>query len=213
MIRVVVVDDQGMVRAGLAAILDTQDDLEVVGQADDGAAAVRLVQQLQPDVVLMDVHLPGQSGIDAIRTLAVTCPLVRVLVLSGSAQDGDVLEALLAGACGYLLKSAPIEEIATGLRTAVEGGSVLSPIVATQLLDHVRTRKPVTPPEAPQPQLTARELEVLRLMAEGLENAQIAERLVISPRTARNHVASILAKLQMENRLQAAVYAVRNGLA
>jgi DNA-binding NarL/FixJ family response regulator len=153
------------------------------------------------------------SGIEAIRRLAVLCPAVRVLVISGSAEDRDVMEAILAGANGYILKSAPVEEITAGIHAAAEGGSLLSPIVAAQLLDHVRDNaSSLRVGAAPVGQLTPRELEVLRLMAQGMENSQIASELIISTRTARNHVASILEKLQMHNRIQAAVYAVRHGV-
>jgi DNA-binding NarL/FixJ family response regulator len=175
---------------------------------------VEAIPELAPDVVLMDLRLPGMSGVEAIRRLAVLAPVMRVLVLSGSGEDSDIMEALLAGACGYLLKSAAVEDIAAGIRTAADGGATLSPSVASHLLDHVR-RSDVPPQLAAQPvgQLTPREAEVLQLMATGLENSEIARSLVISERTARNHVASILEKLQMRNRIQAAVYAVKHGLA
>jgi DNA-binding NarL/FixJ family response regulator len=163
---------------------------------------------------MMDVHLSGMSGIQAISRLSVLCPTVRVVVVSGSADDQDVLDAILAGACGYILKDAPIEQIAEGIRLAAHGGTTLSPTVAARLLDHVRE---VEPPahiaDEPVGELTPRELEVLKLLAAGMENSEIATELVISTRTARNHVASILEKLQMQNRIQAAVYAVRHGLA
>jgi DNA-binding NarL/FixJ family response regulator len=162
----------------------------------------------------MDIHLAAMSGIDAIERLSVICPMVRVVVLSGSAEDQDVIDAILAGACGYILKDSPIDQIAEGIRAAARGGTTLSPIVATQVLERVRETAPSTPVDsAPQGNLTPRELEVLRLLAAGKENSEIAAELVISTRTARNHVASILEKLQMQNRIQAAVYAVRNGLA
>ena len=174
---------------------------------------MRVIPELMPDVVLMDIHLAEMSGIHAITRLAVLCPSVRVLVVSGSAEDDDILQAILAGACGYILKDSPVEQLAEGIRSAVDGATALSPVVAAQLLDHVRQNAPpVSIATEIVGQLTPRELEVLRLLAEGLENSEIAAELVISTRTARNHVASILEKLQMQNRIQAAVYAVRHGL-
>lgn len=213
-IEVFLVEDHGYFRDGLRELLRAHDPgIAVVGDASSAEEALGPICELQPDVVLMDIHLPGESGIEATRRLALSCPLVRVLVLSGSGGDGDVVRAILAGARGYLLKSAPIPEIAAGIRSAAQGGSVLSPDVAGELLEHVRTTGAAPEPVASTPELTPRELEVLKLMAAGMENAQIAEALVISPRTARNHVASILEKLQMQNRIQAAVYAVKHGLA
>jgi two-component system nitrate/nitrite response regulator NarL len=213
--EVVLVEDHGLFRQGLGELLTLHDPaIHVVGGFEAAEEALALIPELAPDVVLMDVHLPGMSGVEAIRRLSVLAPLTRVLVLSGSADDSDVMEALLAGARGYLLKSAGVEEIAAGIRTAGQGGSVLSPAVASQLLDHVRSiGPPPTLAEQPIGQLTARETEVLRLMAAGMENSEIARQLVISERTARNHVANILEKLQMRNRIQAAVYAVKHGLA
>lgn len=211
----VLVEDHGLFRQGLGELLTLHDAaIQVVAGFETAEEAVGTIPELQPDVVLMDLHLPGMSGVEAIRRLAVLAPRTRLLVLSGSGEDQDVMEALLAGACGYLLKASPVEDIAAGIRTAAEGGATLSPTVATQLLDHVRRAGP-GPTVAAQPvgQLTPREGEVLRLMAAGLENAEIAHELVISERTARNHVASILEKLQMRNRIQAAVYAVKHGLA
>jgi DNA-binding NarL/FixJ family response regulator len=162
----------------------------------------------------MDIGLPEMSGIDAIRRLAVLAPRTRALVVSGSAEDESIMGALLAGACGYIVKSAAVDEIAQAIRTAAHGGSIVSPAVASQLLEHVRhNQPPLSLAAQPVGQLTPRESEVLRLLAAGLENSEIARELVISTRTARNHVASILEKLQMQNRIQAAVYAVKNGLA
>jgi DNA-binding NarL/FixJ family response regulator len=214
-IEVYLVEDHGYFRQGLRELIEAHDSsIQVVGDSDSAEAALQAIPELQPDVVLMDLHLGEMSGTEAIRQLTTLCPLVRVLVLSGSAQDHDVLQAIVAGARGYLIKTAPVPEIVEGIRTAAQGGSVLSPVVSSQILDYVRDSNPQVQSDTPtRVPLTPRELEVLRLMAAGLENAQIAEKLVISPRTARNHVASILAKLQMENRIQAAVYAVKHGLA
>jgi DNA-binding NarL/FixJ family response regulator len=214
LVEVFLVEDHRLFRQGLSELLAANDPaLHIAGSATSAEEALKRIPELLPDVVLMDIHLPGMSGTEAIRRLAVLCPSVRVLVISGSAEDHDVMEAILAGASGYLLKTAPIEEITTGVHAAAEGASLLSPVVAAQLLDHVRDNaSSLRVGAAPVGQLTPRELEVLRLMAQGMENSQIASELVISTRTARNHVASILEKLQMHNRIQAAVYAVRHGV-
>jgi len=212
---VVLVEDHGLFRQGLGELLTLHDPaIHVVAGFETGEEAVAGIPELVPDVALMDLQLPELSGIEAIRRLAVLAPRTRLLVLSGSGEDHDVMEALLAGACGYLLKTSPVEEIAAGIRTAADGGATLSPSVASHLLDHVRRTGPGPTVAAERVgMLTPRESEVLRLMAAGLENAEIAHELVISERTARNHVASILEKLQMRNRIQAAVYAVKHGLA
>lgn len=214
-VDVVLVEDHGLFRQGLGELLTLHDPaIHVLAGYETGEQAVAAIPQLVPDVALMDLHLPEMSGIEAIRRLAVLAPRTRLLVLSGSGEDQDVMEALLAGATGYLLKAASVEEIAAGIRTAAEGGASLSPLVAAHLLEHVRRNGPGPTVAAEHVgQLTPREGEVLCLMAEGLENSEIARALVISERTARNHVASILEKLQMRNRIQAAVYAVKHGLA
>ena len=213
-VAVVIVEDHRLFRQGLTELLTAVDPgLRVTGACDSAEEALEVIPHLMPDVVLMDIHLAEMSGIHAIERLAVLCPSVRMLVVSGSADDVDVLEAILAGACGYILKDSPVEEIAQGIRAAAHGGTALSPVVAAQLLEHVReTASPASIAAEPVGQLTLRELEVLRLLAAGKENSEIAAELVISTRTARNHVASILEKLQMQNRIQAAVYAVRHGI-
>jgi DNA-binding NarL/FixJ family response regulator len=214
-VDIVIVEDHRLFRQGLTEMLAAEDpDIRVAGVAGSGEDALRIIPQLMPDVVLMDIHLSAMSGIDAITRLAVLCPSVKVLVISASAEHQDIVDAFIAGACGYILKDSPIGRIAEGIRAAARGGAMLSPVVASQLLDHVRQGSvAVSIAAEPVGQLTPRELEVLRLLAAGLENSEIAAELVISTRTARNHVASILDKLQMQNRIQAAVYAVRHGLA
>jgi len=214
-IDVVIVEDHRLFREGLVELLAASDPwLRVTATCESAEQALELIPRLMPDVVLMDIHLSEMSGIQAIGRLAVLCPTLRILVVSGSADDQDVLEAIIAGACGYILKDSPVERIADGIRLAAEGGTTLSPTVAAQLLDHVRQVKPPARiADEPVGELTPRELEVLKLLAAGMENSEIAAELVISTRTARNHVASILEKLQMQNRIQAAVYAVRVGLA
>jgi len=214
-IDLVIVEDHRLFREGLVELLGATDPgLRVVATCDSAEQALETIPRLMPDVVMMDIHLSGMSGIQAISRLSVLCPTVRVVVVSGSADDQDVLDAILAGACGYILKDAPIEQIAEGIRLAAHGGTTLSPTVAARLLDHVREGEPPAHiADEPVGELTPRELEVLKLLAAGMENSEIATELVISTRTARNHVASILEKLQMQNRIQAAVYAVRHGLA
>jgi DNA-binding NarL/FixJ family response regulator len=206
--RVVVVDDHDVFRRGLVKLL-ADHELEVVGQAANGEQALNVVRELAPDVVVMDLSLPRMSGLEAIQRLAVEAPAARVLVLTISADELDVTKAILAGACGYLLKDASIDEIVAGVRAAAAGESLISPKVATTLLEQIRHSTAVVDHRV---ELSEREIDVMRLVAEGKENAAIAELLFISPQTVKNHISNILAKLQMENRLQAAVYAVRQGL-
>jgi DNA-binding NarL/FixJ family response regulator len=211
-ISVVVVDDHDIFRDGLVRLLAERDDITVVGDAADGERALRLVERVAPDVVVMDLNLPGLSGIEAIRRLAAVAPQSRVIVLTISVADSDVVEAIVAGACGYLLKDATIDEIVSGVRAAAIGDSLLSPRIATGLLERLRDLAANGDGAEHHGELTERELEVLRLVAQGMDNVEIAETLVISPQTAKNHVSNILAKLQLENRIQAAVHAVRRGL-
>jgi DNA-binding NarL/FixJ family response regulator len=206
--RVVVVDDHDVFRRGLAKLLG-EHDLDVVGQAADGWEALKAVGRLAPDVVVIDLSLPRMSGIEAIERLSLDAPSARVLVLTISADEVDVTQAILAGACGYLLKDASIDEIVAGVKAAAAGESLISSKVATTLLDQVRSTAPATEQRV---ELSEREVEVMRLVAEGMDNGAIAEALFISPQTVKNHISNILAKLQMDNRIQAAVYAVRQGL-
>lgn len=209
-LRVVVVDDHDLFRRGLADLLEDR-GIEVVGQAGLGAEGVRLARELSPDVVLMDLSMPGMSGVEATQRLASAAPRTRVLILTVVADEGHVMDALLAGACGYLLKDAPIENLVEGIEAAARGESLISPLIARQLVN--RIREPAgAEPAVSGADLTARELEVLQLLARGLDNHQIAETLYLSQHTVKNHVSSILAKLQVGNRIQAAVRAVRSGL-
>jgi DNA-binding NarL/FixJ family response regulator len=205
----VIVDDHDVFRRGLARLLG-EHDIDVVGQAADGWEALKAVGRLAPDVVVMDLSLPRMSGIEAIAQMSVDAPATRVLVLTISADEADVTKAILAGASGYLLKDASIEEIVAGVRAAAAGESLISSKVATTLLERVRSATSATAEH--QAELSEREIEVMRLVAEGMDNAAIAEVLYISPQTVKNHISNILAKLQMENRIQAAVYAVRQGI-
>jgi DNA-binding NarL/FixJ family response regulator len=212
--RVLVVDDHDLFRVGLASLLATEPDIEVVGQASGGRAAVQLTHELRPDVVLMDLRMPDLAGPDATRMILERDPSVRVIALTVLSQDDDVAGAVEAGACGYLSKDEPIEDVVTAIRAAAQGAAWLSPRAAQVVLGRLREATHSVADQLPiEEQLSARELEVLRLIASGMENAEIAEALNISPRTAKNHVSSILTKLGLPSRVQAAIYAVRRGLA
>ena len=213
MIRALVVDDHDLFRRGLRELLEEQ-GIRVIGEAATGSDAVALAARAQPDVVVMDLNLPQISGIEATRELVAANPHARVLVLTVASDERTVLDALIAGACGYMLKDATIEEIAAGVRAAAGGESFVSPRVAHhvlgRLLGHAGSDSARSTDDT---RLSGRELEILRLIADGFDNDQIAETLFLSPRTVKNHVSSILAKLEMDNRVQAAVYAVRRGIA
>jgi DNA-binding NarL/FixJ family response regulator len=211
-LRVLLVDDHDLFRTGLRTLLEEQ-GVQVVGEAGNGAEAVRAVRELAPDVVVMDLNMPGVSGADATRQIATVAPLTRVLVLTISDQDADVLDAILSGACGYLLKDATIDELLRGIQAAAVGESLISPHIAAKVLQRVRAT--TTEPGAAttiRSELSERELDVLKLIANGKDNADIAGELHISPKTVKNHISNILMKLQIENRIQAAVYAVRSGI-
>jgi len=211
-LRVLLVDDHDLFRTGLRNLLE-EEDVIVAGEAGTGTEAIRLVEELAPDVVVMDLNMPGMTGVEATRQIASLAPLARVLVLTISDQDGDVMDAILAGACGYLLKDSSIGELMQGIRAAAVGESLISPTIASKVLQRVRASSPVPEiAEQIQTQLSEREIEVLKLIANGRDNADIAGQLHISPKTVKNHISNILMKLQIENRIQAAVYAVRSGL-
>jgi len=212
-IRVVIVDDHGLFRTGLRSLLEEQ-GVPVVGEAGDGAEALDLVRDLTPDVVLMDLNMPGMSGVEATQRIAHLAPLTRVVVLTISDDDSDVMDAILAGACGYLLKDSSIHDLMRGIRAAAVGEALISPQIAAKVLQRLRAASTVPQAaETVRTELSERELDVLRLIANGKDNAQIARELTISPKTVKNHISNILVKLQIENRIQAAVYAVRSGLA
>ncbi len=210
--RVVLVDDHDLFRTGLVNLL-TEQGVHVVGEASDGTGAIRLVRNLAPDVVVMDLNMPGISGVDATREIVATAPRTRVVVLTISADDGDVVDAVMAGACGYLLKDSTIQQLVAGIRAAAEGDSLISPQIAAKVLQILRAQSAGTGnAEAVRAELSERELEVLKLIAIGKDNVEIAQELFISPKTVKNHISNILMKLQIENRIQAAVYAVRSGI-
>jgi DNA-binding NarL/FixJ family response regulator len=210
--RVLIVDDHDLFRTGLRSLLEEQGVL-IAGEADTGAEALRQVRDLAPEVVLMDLNMPGMSGVEATRQIAMLAPLSRVVVLTISDLDSDVMDAIFAGACGYLLKNASIEELLSGIRAAAAGESLVSPAIATKVLQRLRASTRSEHEVARiSSALSARELEVLKLIANGKDNGQIALDLHISPKTVKNHISNILMKLQIENRIQAAVYAVRSGI-
>jgi DNA-binding NarL/FixJ family response regulator len=208
-LRVVLVDDHPVYRQGLAKLL-VECGVDVVAQAGNGADAIQIVEEMAPDVVVMDLNMPGMSGVDVTRRLTERNPASRVLVVSVSAQEDDVTDAILAGASGYVLKDGPVEEVVAGIRAAAAGESLISPRIATMLLRRIRSDEPVEPDTPGQTSLSDRELEVLQLVAEGKGNHEIGETLFIGQSTVRNHISSILMKLQVENRVQAAVRAVRD---
>jgi NarL family two-component system response regulator LiaR len=204
-IRILIADDHAMVRQGLRAFLSLSQDLETVGEAVDGKQAVELAHRLHPDLVLMDLLMPGLDGISATAAIRAELPAVEVLALTGYLEDHLIADALHAGAVGYLLKDTDAEELQRAVRAAVAGQVQLSPAVAARLIRDVRI------PGSP-PQLTRREEEVLVLLARGRANGQIAHELHIAPQTVKTHVSNILAKLNSQSRTQAALYAMRLGL-
>jgi DNA-binding NarL/FixJ family response regulator len=208
-LRVVLVDDHPVYREGLAKLL-RECDVDVVAQAGNGPQAIEIVEEAAPDVVVMDLNMPGMSGVEVTRALTERNPASRVLVVSVSAQEEDVTEAILAGASGYVLKDGPVEEVVAGIQAASNGESLISPRIATMLLRRMRLDEPVEAEAPVQSPLSERELQVLRLVAEGKGNHEIGETLFIGQSTVRNHISSILMKLQVENRVQAAVRAVRD---
>ena len=209
-LTVVVADDHELFRGGLVQLLEER-GIKVVGVASNGTQAIALCIQLTPDVVLMDLNMPGMSGVEATQRLTTTVPLVRVLVLTVADDARNVKDALLAGAFGYLLKDAAPDQIIEGVRAAAGGESTISPRIATQLIRHMRQPNEVEPPLSGT-ELTDREQQILELIARGMDNPEIARTLYLSQHTVKNHVSSILVKLRVENRIQAAVRAVRQGL-
>jgi DNA-binding NarL/FixJ family response regulator len=213
-IRVLICDDHALFRRGLTMVLESEDGIEVVGEAEDGADAVARAEELAPDVVLMDVRMPNVSGIEATRAIADIVPTAKILMLTVSDEEADLYEAIKAGATGYLLKEISIEEVATAIHAVMGGQSLISPSMASKLLsEFTNLAKKVDERQAvPTPRLTDRELEVLKLVAQGLTNREIASELFISDNTVKNHVRNILEKLHLHSRMEAVVYAVREKL-
>ncbi len=208
-IHILIADDHPVVRDGLLAILSTQPDFQVVGEAVNGAEAIRLAAHLKPDVILLDLEMPDLDGVSVLTQIRAIDPRARVIIVTAYDTDERIVQAVVAGAQGYLLKGAPREEIFRAIRVVHEGGSLLQPIVASKLLQHVSQQ---ARPPAERDSLTPRELEVLFLLAQGKSNKQIAAELVITERTTKFHVSSILAKLEATNRTEAVKIAMQRGL-
>ena len=213
-IRVLIVDDHALFRRGLVMVLQQEDDIELVGEAGDGAEAVAIAQDKMPDVVLMDVRMPRRGGIEATTQIREVAPHTKILMLTISDEEADLYDAIKAGASGYLLKEISIDEVAAAIRAVHGGQSMISPSMASKLLTEFASmvKKTDEKPPAAQPRLTEREMEVLRLVAKGKNNRDIAKELFISENTVKNHIRNILEKLHLHSRMQAVVYAVREKL-
>jgi DNA-binding NarL/FixJ family response regulator len=209
-LRIVIADDQPMMRAGFKAVLEATGTVEVVAEAADGDEAVKAANEHRPDVVLMDIEMPGMDGIEATRRL----PQHRVLILTTFGLDEYIVDALRAGASGFLLKDSPTEDVVKAVRAVAAGDAVLSPAVTRQLLDQVGRRLPAAVARTPDAldELTEREREVLRMLAAGLSNAEIAEGMYLSEATVKSHVSNLLGKLGLRDRVQAVIYAYETGL-
>jgi NarL family two-component system response regulator LiaR len=209
-IRVLIADDHAILRRGIRALLSTEPDIEVVGEAGDGAEALAQAEALQPDVILMDLVMPKMDGIEATRQVTASQQDVRVLVLTSFAADDKVFPAIKAGALGYILKDSGPEELVQAIHQVYQGQPSLEPAIALKMLQELSQPQPRPP--TPEP-LTEREMEVLRLLAQGKSNREIADQLVITELTVRTHVSNILGKLHLASRTQAALYALKEGLA
>ncbi|GER87932.1 DNA-binding response regulator [Dictyobacter vulcani] len=215
MIRIILADDHPIVREGLHTLLETQPDFEVIAECTNGDEALRTTAQLQPDMLLLDLEMPVKDGVETMRQLALRAQRPRVIIFTAFDDDERIIHALQAGADGYLLKEAPREEIFKSIRITMSGGSMLQPIVASKLLRHVGQQKNTARASSALPpveELTERELEVLRLLAQGMPNKEIAAQLIISERTAKFHVSSIMSKLGATNRTEAVALAAQRGL-
>ncbi|HTL87612.1 MAG TPA: response regulator transcription factor [Acidimicrobiia bacterium] len=212
-IRVLIVDDHALFRKGLELVLAAEPDLEIVGEASEGLEAIERAADLQPDVVLMDVRMPGVGGIEATRRIRNAQPATRVVMLTVSEDEEDLFAAVRAGATGYLLKEVSIDEVANAVRAVARGQALVTPSMASKLLGefNVLSRR-IDAQHGAAPRLTDREVEVLRLVAKGMSNKEIASELVIAENTVKNHVRNILEKLQLKSRMEAAMYAVREKL-
>jgi DNA-binding NarL/FixJ family response regulator len=211
-IRVLIADDHALFRRGLNMVLESEPGIEVVAEAENGEDAVAKAEEFAPDVVLMDVRMPRLSGIEATRTIRDVIPTARILMLTVSDEEADLYEAIKAGANGYLLKEISIEEVADAIRAVMQGQSLISPSMASNLLTEFTALAKRAEEQFPAPRLTEREMQVLKLVAKGMSNREIADNLFISENTVKNHVRSILEKLHLHSRMEAVVYAVREKL-
>ena len=205
-------DDHALFRRGLIMVLESEEGIEVVAEAEDGKDAIRQAEDVGPDVVLMDVRMPRMSGIEATRIIAESVPTAKVLMLTVSDEEEDLYESVKAGAAGYLLKEISIEEVANAIRAVVTGQSLISPSMASKLLSEFNNLARQAQQKVIAPKLTDRELQVLKLVAQGMSNREAAETLFISENTVKNHVRNILEKLHLHSRMEAVVYAVREKL-
>jgi DNA-binding NarL/FixJ family response regulator len=210
--RVLIVDDQALVRAGFRMIIDAEDDMRVVGEAGDGAEAVELARRTTPDIVLMDIRMPEMDGIEATRRLSAEHTGGRVIILTTYDLDEYVFDALGAGASGFLLKDVPPEDLVKGIRVTAQGEALLAPSITRRLIEEFTSSRPVTVPAGTLDGLTEREVEVLRLVARGMSNAEIAGKLFVGESTVKTHVGHILEKLGLRDRVQAVIRAYEAGL-
>jgi two-component system NarL family response regulator len=213
-IRVLIADDQALFRRGLYVVLGIEENIEVVAEATDGEDAIAKAEELAPDVVLMDVRMPRINGIEAARRIRAVLPSTRILMLTVSDDEDDLYEAIKAGANGYLLKEISVEEVAGAIHSVMQGQSLISPSMASKLLSEFNSlaRQAAEREQLPAPVLTVRELEVLKLVARGMSNREVADQLFISENTVKNHVRNILEKLHLHSRMEAVMYAVRKHL-
>jgi DNA-binding NarL/FixJ family response regulator len=211
-VRVLVVDDQELFRRGLIMLLGGDADIEVVGEAADGITATELAITTAPDVVLLDVRMPRRTGVEACRAIKEAVPATKIIMLTVSDEEADLYESVKNGAAGYLLKDSSIEEVAQAIRVVNEGQSLISPSMAVKLIDEFKQMSKPEREQGPALRLTERELEVLRLVAKGLNNREVAKELFISENTVKNHVRNILEKLQLHSRMEAVMYAMREKL-
>ena len=208
----IVADDQELFRRGLTMLLSQEPDIEVIAEAGDGVAATDLASSMAPDVVLLDVRMPRRSGIEACKAIKEANPTAKVIMLTVSDEEADLYEAVKSGAAGYLLKDSSIEEVAQGIRVVADGQSLISPSMAVKLIDEFKQMAKPDRNQVNGLRLTERELEVLRLVAKGLNNREIAKQLFISENTVKNHVRNMLEKLQLHSRMEAVMYAVKEKL-
>ncbi|NYE37483.1 two-component system NarL family response regulator [Nocardioides cavernae] len=211
-VRVLVVDDQELFRRGLIMLLGGDTDIEVVGEAADGITATELAITTAPDVILLDVRMPRRTGVEACRAIKEAVPATKIIMLTVSDEEADLYESVKNGAAGYLLKDSSIEEVAQAIRVVNEGQSLISPSMAVKLIDEFKQMSKPEREQGPALRLTERELEVLRLVAKGLNNREVAKELFISENTVKNHVRNILEKLQLHSRMEAVMYAMREKL-
>lgn len=214
-IKLMIADDHRLFREGLKALLAVTDDIEIVAEAEDGDSALKKCKELQPDIILMDINMPGINGLHATQQIAATFPQIGIIMLTMLEDDASVFNAMRAGARGYLLKGADPQEVLSVVRAVSEGQALFGPAIATRLMNFFKelSLKPVaTQGKANFPELTERELEVLRLISQGLNNSEIAQKLVLSPKTVRNHITNIFSKLQVADRAQAIVRAREEGV-